>query len=412
MNIRDRLPSAHYHLVRLYLRINNPSEAMYHAMEIIPAEWRKSAPNADRGFHILAMGAIELELNHIDVAERYYRGGLSLAEETGHRILESLCLDGLAAIEQRRGKPEKAYEILLRALEGERHLLKRAVILRRLTSISLERKEFDEARAFLDQAISLISHLPGEHRLKEVAIELADVLCAEGKDAEAIPVLLSIAEDSQYRLRTRVEAYQRLYAIHERQGDADRALHYHRLYHKTTVRLTEDLAEHRLIDLRFRQEGQDYQAEAERLSEARQQYEKELERLTLEISEQEGKIRNVEEKLRKALGLLARSEVTEGKTVLQDVLRSLKENSYPSLDLLEQLRAIDKEFFSRLDIRYPNLTSNQKRLCGLIRLGLNAPEIAAIFYVTPETVATQRKRLRKKLGLPREITLEQGLSEL
>lgn len=63
-------------------------------------------------------------------------------------------------------------------------------------------------------------------------------------------------------------------------------------------------------------------------------------------------------------------------------------------------------FFSSLKTEYPALSKTELRLCAYIRVGMSAKEIAQILLVKPETVNTSRYRIRKKMELKPEDTLE------
>lgn len=72
----------------------------------------------------------------------------------------------------------------------------------------------------------------------------------------------------------------------------------------------------------------------------------------------------------------------------------------------------DKEFFTKLDLVCPNLTSNEKRLCALIRLNLNSKEIGTLTNRTFQSINTAKFRLKKKLNLDPEANLYNFFSEI
>jgi len=69
-----------------------------------------------------------------------------------------------------------------------------------------------------------------------------------------------------------------------------------------------------------------------------------------------------------------------------------------------------QEFVKRLHDNYPQLTSNDIRLCSLILLDLNNKEIATILNIEPSSVKMNKNRLRKKLLLSNEKSLKTSLS--
>ncbi len=69
-------------------------------------------------------------------------------------------------------------------------------------------------------------------------------------------------------------------------------------------------------------------------------------------------------------------------------------------------------FFIRLKGKYPRLTMRDQRICAYIRLGLSTKEIAGLVNVTPESAEIGRIRLRKKMGLDRNVNLSSFLQEI
>lgn len=63
-------------------------------------------------------------------------------------------------------------------------------------------------------------------------------------------------------------------------------------------------------------------------------------------------------------------------------------------------------FFASLKEAYPALSKTELRLCAYIRVGMSAKEIAQILSVRPETVNTSRYRIRRKMQLDPQESLE------
>lgn len=60
----------------------------------------------------------------------------------------------------------------------------------------------------------------------------------------------------------------------------------------------------------------------------------------------------------------------------------------------------------------PELTENDLRLCAYIRIGMRAKEIASMLQVTSASVNTHRYRLRKKLGLDKDASLDDFVRDI
>ena len=66
---------------------------------------------------------------------------------------------------------------------------------------------------------------------------------------------------------------------------------------------------------------------------------------------------------------------------------------------------IHKDFFIVLLERFPELSSNELKLCTLIKLNMNLKEASNFLGISPDSVKKARYRLRKKLALTKEDSL-------
>lgn len=66
-------------------------------------------------------------------------------------------------------------------------------------------------------------------------------------------------------------------------------------------------------------------------------------------------------------------------------------------------------FFERMKDCYPALSRTELRLCAYIRVGMTAKEIAQVLSVKPDTVNTSRYRIRKKMQLAPDASLEAAI---
>ena len=73
---------------------------------------------------------------------------------------------------------------------------------------------------------------------------------------------------------------------------------------------------------------------------------------------------------------------------------------------------INKNFYKKLKEINPDLTTNDHRLCALIKLNMNSKEMASVLNVAPNSIKSSRYRLKKKLGLDVEADLEEFIRGL
>lgn len=69
------------------------------------------------------------------------------------------------------------------------------------------------------------------------------------------------------------------------------------------------------------------------------------------------------------------------------------------------------QFFSQMQLAYPTLNANDLRLIAMLRLNLNTKEIASLLGISPQSANTARYRLRRRLDLPADASLESFLQQ-
>ncbi len=73
--------------------------------------------------------------------------------------------------------------------------------------------------------------------------------------------------------------------------------------------------------------------------------------------------------------------------------------------ILLQLDNLHPGFLERLQVKHPNLTPKEKKLCAFLRLNLSSKDISGLLNVQTKSVEIARVRLRKKLKLERKTPL-------
>jgi len=124
------------------------------------------------------------------------------------------------------------------------------------------------------------------------------------------------------------------------------------------------------------------------------------------------------------------NELTTLKTRLEDhlnknydpqfhELRQFLNQVQQSKKKTEQLRNLDNVlsltnnvFYSRFKELHPNLTEDEMRLITLIRLNLSPEELLLVFNITKSSLNTKRYRVRKKIGLSSEQSLEEYVMKI
>lgn len=99
---------------------------------------------------------------------------------------------------------------------------------------------------------------------------------------------------------------------------------------------------------------------------------------------------------------------------IQDVKRLINNISASNQQNWKEFEArfidVNKDFYCRLKAAYPKLTQGDLKLCALIKLNFSSKDMAKLMGISVESVHTTRYRLRKKLGLQREVNLTEYIS--
>lgn len=142
--------------------------------------------------------------------------------------------------------------------------------------------------------------------------------------------------------------------------------------------------------------------EQERLQEDFNQLKKQLKDKTIELAnkakESEDKNRLIEKLKKRFKKIEESSDIPKSRwKEIHNLLNSYSTDEDNTFEI--QMDQLHQEFFQRLKDKYPQLSSNDLRLCAYIKLGFNSKEIADFMNIQPSSVYINRSRLRKKLDL-------------
>lgn len=104
-------------------------------------------------------------------------------------------------------------------------------------------------------------------------------------------------------------------------------------------------------------------------------------------------------------GALPAREAMTLRKKLKEQLKESDEWQYFRL----QFENVHPYFFVKLKETFPALSENDLRLCACIRIGMSTKQLAMMLLVLPDTIITTRYRIRKKLGLSQDESLEDFL---
>jgi PAS domain S-box-containing protein len=117
-----------------------------------------------------------------------------------------------------------------------------------------------------------------------------------------------------------------------------------------------------------------------------------------------------------ALRVLLRRVETDKREVENDVLLNVKDLIFPYIDklkktglnslqssyinvILANLQDVISSFPSHLSIKYSDLTPSEIQIASLIKQGKSTKEVSEVLGLSPRTIETHRRNMRKKLGI-------------
>jgi DNA-binding CsgD family transcriptional regulator len=167
-----------------------------------------------------------------------------------------------------------------------------------------------------------------------------------------------------------------------------------------------------------------------RLERALQESRDQLERKVIERTrELETKTKRLEE-VNTALKVLLNKRQEDKKELEENVLTNVKSLVLPYIEKMNKTRLDEQQktfidiietnideiispFYKKLILRYSNLTPTELNITSLIKDGNTTKQIAKILNISPKTVDTHRKNIRRKIGIEnKKINLRSHLLNL
>lgn len=135
-----------------------------------------------------------------------------------------------------------------------------------------------------------------------------------------------------------------------------------------------------------------------------QQFESDIEFKKRQLSAITIQMLEKNEMLDEIKAILNKKEPTSEKDIKKIISKyTIQDNNWKDFDLC--FESIYNNFYTRLKTKYPDISSNDLKICALIKLHLSIKEMASILNISPDSVKTARHRLRKKLQLNTEESL-------
>jgi len=133
---------------------------------------------------------------------------------------------------------------------------------------------------------------------------------------------------------------------------------------------------------------------------------KELATSSLKLIEKDEVLATLKEKLTQGNGEIKAHE-------LKKIVRTISNNYAQNWDEFEtRFISVNKDFYKKLNEKFPKISRGDQKLIALVKLNLSSKEMAKLLGISIDSVNTNRYRLRKKLGLTRDISLTEFVAKL
>ncbi|GGB03938.1 ligand-binding sensor domain-containing protein [Puia dinghuensis] len=139
---------------------------------------------------------------------------------------------------------------------------------------------------------------------------------------------------------------------------------------------------------------------------------KELATVTMHLIERGGILANIREEL---TAVIKRLNLPHLSNEFKPVFRLISDTEHSDEDWNRFALYFDEvynNFLSTLKAKYPQLSPTDLKLCAFLRLNLSSKGIAQLLNISLKGVEISRYRLRKKLGLPTEVNLNDFLGKI
>jgi DNA-binding CsgD family transcriptional regulator len=139
------------------------------------------------------------------------------------------------------------------------------------------------------------------------------------------------------------------------------------------------------------------ESEAARLAEKVEFQNRELASSALALSRNLSFIRSLVTELKE----LAPHVDADGLNTVKSISRTIQHlDNDPAWDEFEmRFHQVHNKFYDNLSRKFPSLTTNEIRLCALLKLGMNTKEISSVTFQSIRAIEAARLRLRKKLAI-------------
>ncbi|WP_422859389.1 tetratricopeptide repeat protein [Flagellimonas sp. S174] len=407
-------------LASLYHYTNNKEKSIEIKKELL--ELYKGQNNLRKiGLTLNDLGNSNYVIENYDIALAYLEESLTYSQKVENQGLIGITLFNIGKTYVRLGETQKGIDYLKKAVQHSRyvshHALSESWALKRLGDVYTEELNRPEkALPYLNRAIALADSVGNKDDLYQSYRDRSQAYAALGNYKKALQdhEIYKAINDSVYsieksrtieRLKTEFETKEKEQKI----ALQDKEITV--LEQKASISNLQKLILGIGLLLCFigfyaiRQKMKRNRLEKERVDAELAFKKKELTTHALHLAKKNEVLEGLKQKAEEL------KENEESKKGYQQLIRTINfdlqdDNNWENF--ARYFEEVHKDFNSNVKSKYPQVTSNELRLLALLKMNLSSKEIASILNISPEGIKKARYRLRKKL----DITTEDSLQDL
>ena len=465
-NLEKDLPDSYKILAGIYYYLNDLEKAIEHSYQGLSILEKL---NDIQGMvsALSNIGLLNLTLENPDEAQKNFRRALNLIRQNHLKKSPAILYGNLGLVYKHKKQIDSAlyyYHLALKEYVRNKDLFGMAKVYQNLANIyAFYQYRPDSANYYYDKALQTARKVD-KYSIPKTMANRAKMLLEHGQTRQGIALMKQALDSANRSGNKEVKelAYYMLYKTYKELGNYKNALPYLENLMDLQDTLREEQAKITIANLEAKYQNQKKQAKIEKL-ELRRHLDRKI-RIYLIVSMtlmlisflllsrnlyvsrkrallQQQLLQSEKERLDQLNKYKTRQLTTQTLMIMQknklldDLLNQLsqlrnkqltgRELNKISRKLRQALQSekdwemfkhyfeeINTDFFKKLEQINPNLSTSERKLSALIKLGFSIKETASLLNLSPDSVKTARHLLRKKLGLQKSQNLYHFLNNL
>jgi DNA-binding CsgD family transcriptional regulator/tetratricopeptide (TPR) repeat protein len=288
-----------------------------------------------------------------------------------------------------------------------------------LGNVQVAKRQLKKAEAEFKSAIKLADYPNSERVRSNVHVYLSELYLRMKQKPAALKEALAALKDAEKvqdalcrkdALRMIQECYKALGKYREAHRYLEK---YNTLVSESDAALFKNRLEYHALKSDFEKEkvkSEEKARQAELLKIELGQKERELTEKTKHLIKQTESLVQFRDDLRSIVRRTPADDPVVNK--IKNRLAELPESQVSWQEFDTQFGEVHPEFLDTLTKRFPKLTPMERKICALLRLNLNSPDIAKLLFLSERNIQNHRYRLRKKLSLSSDANIYEFLTAI